>query len=341
MFEKITTLKHLAKELNLSISTVSIALNNHPDIGETTKEKAKRLANKLDYSPNIFAKGFREHKSNTIGVLVPNISHYYTSTILKGILEEADINGYKVILSESNNDFKKQSEILKSMIQLGVDGILLSISKMTKEVNSILNTLNKIPIVLFDKVSDKIPCTQISIDEEGAAFDAVEHLISTNKKRIAIIKESNISDTSNKRFAGYLKALKKYNIPINEDFIISNDDASITQGENSTVILLNLKNRPDAIIAITDRAAIGAIKKLKKANIKIPEEIAIIGFSNSLSSTIIEPNLTTVDQPGKRIGKIAVNSLIDIIENDSGKINNKTIIINTKLIIRESSFKFK
>lgn len=337
--KRIITLKYLAQKLKLSISTVSRALNDHPDISQLTKDKVKQLANKLKYTPNVFAKGFREHKSNTIGVIVPNISHYFTTTILKGILEEAKNKGYRVIISECNNNYNSQTDLLQTMIEFGVDGILLSISKMTQSIDNILETLNRVPLVLFDKVSDKIPCTQISINEEEATFNAVEHLIKINKKRIAIIKETKTSVTSEKRYAGYLRALRKYNLPIDEEIILSTEDISIIEGKRMTTILLSLKNRPDAILAITDRAAIGAIKVLKKHDIKIPEEIAVIGFSNSLISTIIEPKLTTVDQPGLRIGKIAITYLIEEIENESNNIINKKVEINTNLIIRDSTIK--
>lgn len=341
MKKEIITLKKLAKELNISISTVSRALNDHPDISTETKEKVKYLAQKHHYVPNIFAKGFRKRKSNILGVIVPNITHYFTSTILRGILYEASLKGYRVIISESNNDAKKQTEMLKTMIQFGVDGILVSLTKMTKDVNSIIPVANKLPLILFDKVSSKIPCTQITINDEEAAFNAIEHLINIGKKRIAIIKEREFSYVSEKRYAGYLKALKEHNIEIDEKIIISVDDISLQQGKRMTNILLSLKERPDAIFAITDDAAIGVIKTLKKFNIKIPDEIAVVGFSNSSHATIVEPSLTTIDQPGETMGKTAVKYLIEEIESPTEKISNKTIEIKSNLIIRDSTFNVK
>jgi len=338
MKKEIITLKKLAQILDLSTSTISRALNNHPDISKSTKDKVKKLALKLNYTPNLFARGFRLHRTNIIGVIVPNITHYFTSTILKGILEEAEMKGYRVIISESNNSISKQQEMLQTMVQFGVDGVLMSLSKMTRDIDNVLQTLNKLPLILFDKVSDKIPCTQIVINEEETTYNAVEHLINTGKKRIAIIKESEFSFTSEKRYAGYLKALKEHNIPIDEKIILSTEDLNMTQGKRMANILLSIKNKPDAIFAITDQAAIGVIKTLKKKNIKIPEEIAVMGFSNSLSSTIIEPKLTTVDQPGKKIGSTSVMYLIEEIEDPSVTIKNKTIKIKTNLIIRESTF---
>jgi LacI family transcriptional regulator, galactose operon repressor len=341
MKKKVTTLKMLAQALNLSISTVSRALNDHPDISNDTKEKVKRLAQSMNYVPNIFAKGFRKHKSNIIGIIVPNITHYFTTTIIRGVLEEASIQGYRVIISESNNDVEKQKEMLNTMLQFGVDGILASLTKMTKEITHVLPIINAVPLILFDKVSDKIPCTQITINDEEAAFNVVEHLINIGKKRIAIIKEREFSYTSEKRYAGYLKALKAHQIEVDEKIIISVDDISLKQGRRMTNSLLSLKKKPDAIFAITDSAAIGVIQTLKKFNIKIPEDIAVVGFSNSINSTIIEPMLTTVNQPGNTIGKTAIKYLIKEIENDdSNHISmHKTVEIKTELIVRESTFK--
>tara|TARA_R110002126_G_scaffold291790_1_gene458441 strand:- start:21486 stop:22511 length:1026 start_codon:yes stop_codon:yes gene_type:complete len=337
MKKEVTTLKKMAQLLEVSTSTVSRALNNHPDISEETSEKVKKMAKKLNYMPNIFAKGFRQHKSNIIGVIVPNILSYFTSTILKEMLLQAEAKGYRVIISESNNDVKKEKEMLHTMLQFGVDGILMSLSKNTVDVDPILYALNQKPLILFDKVSAKIPCTQIIIDGEEAAFNAVEHLINIGKKRIAIIKEFEQSYNSERRFQGYLKALKINNIPIDEKLILSTDDISLKKGRTLTSQLISLKERPDAIFCITDAAAIGAMQTLKKFNIKIPEEIAVIGFSNSMSSTIVEPQLTTIDQPGKRIGEIAVDFLIKEIEEPKEYLASKTIEIKTNLIIREST----
>ncbi|RTE53693.1 LacI family transcriptional regulator [Arenibacter aquaticus] len=334
-----TTLKELAKELGLSISTVSRALNDHPDISTETKESVKILAAQMHYVPNMFAKGFRSQKTNIIGVIVSNITHLFTSTILKSILEEAEIRGYRVIISESNNNEAKQSEMLTTMSQFGVDGVLMSLARKTTYVDDALRILNRMPLVLFDKVSSKIPCTQIVINEEEAAFNAVEHLIGLGKKRIAIMKETENSYNSEKRYAGYLRALNQYGLPVDEKIILSTEDISLVQGKRLANILLSMKNRPDAIFAITDNAAIGAIKALNKFKIKIPEEIAVVGFSNSINSTIISPTLTTVDQPGDKIGRTAVKYLIEEIENPKNDLLTKTVEIKTNLVVRDSSFK--
>ncbi|UJH68603.1 LacI family DNA-binding transcriptional regulator [Allomuricauda sp. SCSIO 65647] len=332
------TLKQLAERLSLSTSTVSRALNDHPDISEATVKRVKKLARKLNYAPNIFAKGFRTHRSHIIGVIVPNVSHYFTTTILKGILEEGEKMGYRVIISESKNEEGKQSEMLRTMMQFGVDGILMSLARTTKSIDDILSILEQIPLVLFDKVSDKIPCTQIVIDEEIAAYTAVEHLINAGKRRIAIIKETENSYNSEKRFAGYQRALKEYNIPLDEKIILSTDNISLEKGQEMANILLSLEHRPDGVFAITDSAAIGVIKALKRQKISIPKDMAIVGFSNSRSSTIIDPALSTIDQPGNRIGSTALTYLVDEIEDPKETQQTKTVEIRTNLVVRASSF---
>jgi LacI family transcriptional regulator len=335
--KNIVTLKKMAFDLGLSISTVSRALNNHLDISDATKERVKAYATKVKYAPNLFAKGFRSQKSNIIGVIIPNIEHQFTSTLLRGVISNAELNGYKVIICESFNDELKQAELLETMIQFGVDGLLLSLTKKTKNVDEILEMMEHIPLVLFDRVSTKVPCTQIVIDDEDAAFKAVEHLINIGKKRIAILKETDVSNVSERRFQGYLRALKKHNLTVDENTILSSENLSIAEGERLTTILLSLQNKPDGIFTITDEAGIGVIKQLKKNKIKIPKEIAVVGFSNSIFSTIIKPKLSSIDQPGNRIGEIAIKYLIDEINNES-QIHHKTIEIKTNLIIRKSSF---
>ena len=335
--KNIVTLKKMAVDLGLSISTVSRALNGHVDISAETTTRVKDYASKVKYVPNLFAKGFRSHKTNIIGVIIPNIEHQFTATLLKGIIYSADLSGYKVIICESFNNELKQAELLETMVQFGVDGVLMSLVKKTTKIEPILESMKNFPLILFDRISSKVPCTQIIVDDEDAAFKAVEHLIQTGKSRIAIIKETESSIISEKRYMGYLRALKQYGIPTDDSIILSSEDLSIEEGKKLTTILLGLKDRPDAIFAITDEAGVGAIQSIKKNKIKIPAEIDVAGFSNSAFSTIIKPNLTTIDQPGNRVGELAIKTLIDEI-NSPDEINHKTIQIKTNLIIRKSSF---
>lgn len=336
--KSLITLKDIAIELDISVSTVSRALKNNKSISDKTKQLVQAKAKELDYYPNVFAQGFRNHTTHMLGVIVPKISHYYTSTILEGILSEAEEKGYHVIIMESKNKYEKQTELLNTMLHLGVDGILLSLTKTTSQIDSITKFIEQVPIVLFDKVSRKISCTQVIIKEEQAAFDAIKHLIDIGRKRIAIFKETENSFNSMRRYEGYLRALRTHNIPVDESLIYSTDNISLENGKKLTTELINSKNNTDAIFCITDNCAVGTIQTLKKHQIKIPQEIAVVGFSNSLVSTIIEPKITTVDQPGNRVGKTAVKYLIEEINNfNEDYMDYKTIEIKTNLIIRGSS----
>lgn len=332
-----TTLKDMATILKLSVSTVSRALKDHPDINATTKESVRKLAKELNYFPNIFAQGFRACNSRILGVIVPNISHDFTSTILKGILEEGERLAYRVIVFESKNNENKQIEMLKTMISFGVDGILMALSRKTESINYILDAMNYIPLVLFDKVSSKIPCSQVVIDDEMAAYHAVEHLINIGKKRIAIIKETENSYNSEKRYQGYLRALKEYNIDIDPKIILSTEDISFEKGRHMGNYLLSMKKRPDALFSIADSAAIGAIKSFQQHNIKIPDEVAVVGFSNSKKCKFVTPELSSVEQPGEKIGHVALRALIEEIENPNKDPFTKTIEIKTSLKVRGSS----
>jgi len=286
----------------------------------------------------MFAQGFRQNRSRILGVIVPNISHYFTSTILKGILDEGEILGYRIIIFESQNNDKKQEEMLRTMKEFGVDGILMALARRTSSIDYILQIMNHLPLVLFDKVSDKIPCTQVIIDDEVAAYNAVDHLINTGKKRIAIIKETENSYNSEKRYKGYLRALKENQLTLDPKIVISTEDISFEKGKHMGNYLLSLKNRPDAVFAITDSAAIGVIKALNTFKVKIPEEIAVVGFSNSMNCKMVSPELSSVEQPGDKIGRTALRSIIEEIENPNKDIFSKTIEIKTHLKIRESSF---
>ncbi|WP_139957167.1 LacI family DNA-binding transcriptional regulator [Flavicella sediminum] len=336
------TLKEIADQLSLSISTVSRALKDHKDISAETKNKVKAKAKELRYFPNLFAQGFRSNRTRIVGVIVPKISHYYTSTIIEGIISKAEEKGYRVIVTESKNSFERQTEMLHTMLQFGVDGILLSLARTTKDIEEILNVADKVPVLLFDKVSRKIPCTQVIINDKGAAYNAVEHLIRLGKKRIAIFKESEGSYNSKMRYEGYLEALKNNGLEVDENLVLSTQDISLEHGRRLCNIVLSYKVRPDAIFCITDSCAVGVIKALKNANVRIPDEIAVVGFSNSNISTIIEPKLTTINQPGSKIGKTAIKYLIKEMENENEEpFSFKTIEVETELIVRDSTFRLK
>ena len=331
------TLKDLASLLNLSVSTVSKSLLGHSDISEKTKQRVISTAKAMNYQPDLFGKGLRTRKTMTLGVIIPNVVLYFSSTILKGIIDYAKVEGYRVIISESGHHYQDEKNAINTLINSKVDGILLSIARESKDIDHILEASHFTPIVLFDKISYKTPLTKVVVDEETGAFNAVEHLIKQGRKRIVIIKEDSKTSNSENRFKGYKKALEKNGIAVEDVLLKDCHNMSVEDGFSITHELIQQKVPFDALFGTTDNVAVGAIKALKRNHFSIPEDVAVVGFSNSKSSYIIEPNLTTVSQPGYEMGKYAVKYLIEEINEDTSISANKTIELKTKLIIRESS----
>ncbi|MEB8329390.1 LacI family DNA-binding transcriptional regulator [Flavobacteriaceae bacterium KMM 6897] len=327
----------MAEILKLSISTVSKSLLGHTDIGEATKNRVLELAKKMNYQPNLFGKGLRTQKTMSIGVIIPNITIHYSSLIIKGIIESAKSSGYRVIISESGHHYEDEKDTINTLINSNVDGILLSIARESHDIEHILEASNFIPIVLFDKVSSKIPLTKIIDDDEFGAETAVDHLIEQGRTKIVLIREKLKTSNSENRYRGYSRALSKAGIAINEVLVRECDSMSVEDGYKVTETLIKEKVEFDGLFGATDNVAIGAIQALKKNNISIPKDVAVIGFSNSKNCTIIEPNLSTIEQPGYHIGKYAVKYLLEEITEDNDISTNRTIELKTKLIIRESS----
>ncbi len=341
MRNKKVRLKDIAEILNISIATVSKSLLDQPDIGEKTKKLVLQTAKRMNYQPDHFGKGLRTKKTMTIGVVLPRIVLYFNSTILKGIIDAAKKNNYHVIISESGHNYQDEKKAINTLINSKVDGILLSIARESLDIDYIIEASQIVPLVLFDKISHKIPLTKIVVDEEMGAYRAIEHLIKQGRKKIVIIKEASKTSISENRFNGYTNALIDYNIEIDNSLIKECKYMTVEEGFTITESLINKKVAFDALFGITDNVAIGAIKALKKNHFIIPENISVIGFSNSKSSTIIEPNLSTVSQPGLNMGKQAVKYLIEEINSNNPLSLNKTIELKTELIIRESSISIK
>ncbi|WP_299315809.1 LacI family DNA-binding transcriptional regulator [uncultured Aquimarina sp.] len=337
MIKRHITLKDLSKALNLSISTVSRALKDHSDISIKTKQRVQLLAKELNYVPNSIARNLRNSSSKTIGVVIPNLQLDYSSRIINGMIQESREKGYQLVISESGHSYELEKDIIISMIKSGVDGILLSLTNFTKNIDHVLEAMEHCPIVLYDKVSDKVPCTKIIVDDEIGAKKAVEHLIQQGKKNILYINGPDHSFNAKKRLKGYKSALQSNDIIVREELIIQCQNVCIEEGKIATEKALEKGLEFDAVFAVTDNAAIGVIKSLKKHNINIPDTVAVIGFSNSKNATIIEPNLSSVEQPGYKIGKYAVQYLIQELTDNAIKTFSKTLELKTSLKIRESS----
>jgi DNA-binding LacI/PurR family transcriptional regulator len=329
------TIKDIAKQLNVSVATVSRALRNAPDINPDTKKAVIDLATSLDYEPNYIAQSLVKKQTKIIGVIVPSIQSNYFSQALSGMTDVANDHGYYLMMCQSNETAGEELRNIRKLVSVHVDGLLISISKETKETEEFEKISQKgIPIVMFDRIIPGFACSKVIVDEYEGAFKAVEHLIKKGCKRIAHIAGPKDLSVSNNRKNGYLDALKKHNFSIDESLIIHCNSFE-EDALKSIQKLIKQKERPDGIFFINDLSAITAIKYLKKKGIRIPEDIKLVGFNNDPVSEVVEPSLTTVMQPGYEVGKLALGILID--EIGLKKSSNDTITLRTKLIERNSS----
>ena len=337
------TLHDLAKKLNISVSTVSKALKDYPDVSEKTKKRVLALADKLNFSPNIVASNLRTRHTKTIGVIIPNIVHDFFSKVIGGIIDEADKNGYIVILLQSNEKYELEKKQLNLLIQQQVDGILLSLTAETKKFKHIKRLQQQgIPLVMFDKVTDSIECSKVIIGDKKSAFDAVSFLIRKGNKRIAYFGGSLVALNFSERFNGYIDALKEYRIPF-EDRLVYMSDKNEQYSHGYIAAERMIKdhgiNGIDAVFAATDVIAVGIIKYFNDNKINIPNKVAIFGFGNSFMSSIISPALSTIDQPGYEMGKKAVDILLtEILQKEKNENTGfQKVIIPTSLKIRQST----
>ena len=335
------TIKDLARELGISPSTVSRALKDHPDISPDTKKAVKELAQKLNYQPNIIALSLRQSKTNTIGVIIPEITHFFFSTVISGIEDIAYDKGYNVIISQSNESYDREVSDLRALFNSRVDGLLISVSRETTNFDHFTSVFERgMPMVFFDRVADKLDTSRIIVDDADGAYQATNHLIEQGCKHIAHIAGPDNLLITKKRADGYIKALGDHNAIVDPDFIKYANLGGIEESKEITLKWLKGKKKPDGIFCSNDLAAVGALQAARELKIKVPEELAIIGFSNWQITSLTDPPLSTVDQPGYEMGRQAAELLIKEIESGENEfIEPQVITLPTKLVIRGSSQK--
>ena len=339
---KKTTLKEIAKTLNLSIATVSKSLKDYPDVSQKTKKKVLAYAEKVGFTPNIFAQSLKGKATKTIGVIIPNMVHYFFSSVLDAILKEAEKRNYLVITLQTNENLQLETKQVELLLNKSVDGIIMSLCNLS---DSNLSHLKKIidyntPLVLFDKITKFIDCSKVVIDDIKASYDAVSYLIKSGYKRIAYFRGDLNPQNSIDRFTGYKKALREHNVEFDPNLIFLTPNADFENGyQNAKLLFENTQVKVDAIYAITDLSAIGAITYLNEKQIKIPDEVAVFGFSNWFMSSVITPKLSTLDQNASKMGTATAKILFEEIEAKFNKksIKHKKVIIDTEMIIREST----
>jgi len=333
------TIKDIARELNISPSTVSRALKNHPDISKETKEAVNDYAKTHHYRPNALALNLRMSRNNTIGIVIPEIIHYFFSTVLAGIEEVAHENGFNIIVCQSNESYEKEVRCVSSLIDTRVAGVLASLSKTTSEYSHYQEVLdNNIELVFFDRICIELNTDRIVVDDYAGAFTATEHLIKSGCKRIAFYSSPVHLEISKNRRNGYLDALQKYNIPVDKSIIRVCDTHQ--EAIDITPEILNLENRPDGFFAINDHTASGILYAVKQAGLRVPDDISICGFSGGDIARSCDPRLTTVEQHGYEMGRRAAKMLIDKINGITrGQYRNN--IVHSSLIVRESTKEIK
>lgn len=338
MANKPITIKDIAQMLNISVSTVSRALKDNPEISQKTRKAVQELAKKLNYVPNPIAVALKTKKSNTIGVIVPTIVSTFFSNVVNAIEDVADKYGYHVLVSSSNEKMLKEMKNINVFLATRVDGVILSLSRETESFEHIKRIQdNDIPLVLFDRTTKELDVSKVVADDADAAFLAVDHLIKGGAKRVALLTGPGHLLIGRNRMRGYLNALTKHNIEINSDYICRSE-LSVDGAQEATNKLLDMPNPPDAIFGINDDLAIGAIYACKEKGLKIPSDISIVGFSNTKRSQYMKPSLTTLNQNPEEVGRLAAELLFEQIKDPKNHVNREEIV-HAKLIVRETSDK--
>lgn len=335
MAHHLSTIKDIARVLNISISTVSRALRDTYDVSQKTKSDVLRVAGELNYKPNYNATALAQGKTHNIGVIVPFITNYYFSTVITGIQEIANERGFNIILFVTNDSPERELAVIRNLYISSLDGLLVCIVPDSVAHDDFVHLIEHgTPIVFFDRVGDSIKTSKVMQDDFNGAFEAVEHLISQGYTKIAHIAGPQSLTFTQRREQGYITALKKYGLPVRQEWIV-NSGFSQQHGEKDMEQLLSVDDRPDAVFAANDRKAIGAMLTLKRRGIAIGKEIGVIGFTDDPMSSIFSPSLSTMAEPALEIGKEACSLLLKHIHKKHFIAEEK--ILSGRLIIRESS----
>jgi LacI family transcriptional regulator len=337
------TLKQIARELDVSISTVSKSLRNSMEIGEETRLKVQAFAKFYNYKHNNIALSLKNRKTKSIGIIIPEIVHYFFSTVIKGIEQVANEHGYSVVICLSDDSFDKEVLNMEMLTNGSIDGFIMSLSKETQykvDFQHITEVINQgMPVVMFDRVTNDILCDKVIIDDKSAAYEAVQSLIDNGRKKIALVTTVDYVSVGKLRTEGYEKALLDNGLPFNEDLIIKIEDVDTCE---ITIGQLLHDRAFDAVFAVNELFAVTIIKTANKMGLKVPEDLAVIAFTDGIISKYSTPTITTVSQSGEKMGNKAAKMLIERLEaahddDDEENENYTTEVIETHLIKREST----
>jgi LacI family transcriptional regulator len=336
------TLKQIAKELGVSVSTVSKALNGSPEISEPTKQRVQEYAKLKNYKPNVIGLSLKNRKTKTIGVIIPNILNSFFAKVFSGIEKVADEKGYKVITCISNESLEKEINALEMLSNGTIDGFILSIAEESQKLQKFDHFTNIInegtPIVMFDRIADEVHCDKVIVDDFESAVNAVEHLIKTGCKKIALLSAIDNLSVGKLRAKGFYKALENNGIKVDENLVVLTNN---NEEFNSRIGGFYIKNTPDGVFAVDEHASVTALKLGIQNGYKIPQDLSIIGFADGVWSRRMTPSLSTVSQHGPEIGEVAAQLLIDKLESKEETFTFSTKTIKTELRQRDSTKKIK
>jgi len=338
MSSKEITIYDIAEKLNISSATVSRALKDDPVVNKKTRKRIFDAAEEMGYRLNHFARNLRNQRTNIIGVIVPRLNSYFMASAISGIEQVADREGYHIVISQSAEQADKEIANAKTMFNNRVDGLLVSLAYDTKDLTHFEPFFKKgIPVIFFDRVEEHRDSTSIIIDNKRAAYEATKHLIDQGCKRIVHITAPPKRNVYIDRLAGYKLALAEHHIKFKEEYLVVGN-LSQEAGAEAADKIRNMNPLPDGVFVANDNCAVGCMLALKQAGIRIPQDIAFVGFNNDPVATVVEPNLTTVSYPGYQIGEVAARNMISHLK---GMPINSTdsIILRSELIIRASSKK--
>lgn len=334
------TMKEIAKKLGVSVSTVSRALKDSPELHPDTKKRIVEMATSMNYQYNLLAQSLRISKSKVLGVIVPELTSHFFSSNISGIQDTAYKRGYNIMICQSNESFEQEKANLKTLVSSQVDGLLISLSRETKSYEHLQELYDReIPFIMFDRVTEEIPVSKVTVDDAHGAYLVVNHLLKQGCRKIAYFSGPTDLYISKKRKEGYLEALAEFGIS-EKDSKVYVTDLTTETNRKVTLDMLKSEDRPDAIFAMIDPLAVDVMITLKEQGVRIPDDIALAGFTNNPTSAVVEPSLTTVSQPGYEMGQIAANHLLDQLDEVVSD-DPQSFVLLTTLVERNSSKKIK
>ncbi|WP_053990551.1 LacI family DNA-binding transcriptional regulator [Mangrovimonas sp. TPBH4] len=337
---KKTTIYDIAKELDITAATVSRALNNNPKISKATRDLVLKTAQEMNYEPNKLAVALKSGKSNNVGIIVPRIDRNFFSTVIRGIEEELYPHGYHVIICQTHNDQDMEAKNLEALLNAQVDGIMISASNVVLDKNHIIHKIiqKNVPLIFFDRKKNIPGVSSVTINDFEAAYNATQHLIDQGCKHIAHIGGDRSIEIYDDRFSGYKQALIDNGFEYDEDYV-ELVRSKVEEGKKAAKKLLKLNPPPDGIFSSSDPVILGAIQEIKAHGVRIPEDCAVIGFSNEPFTKFMELPITSVDQSPLEMGKITAQVFLEQVNNTNNIKVEKKVVLTPELMIRKSSLK--